>query len=95
MVDPAFVYTLLTILLHLQLPKSLGVARKSYTSEPQVWLVLDHVSEKKKEEQEYQVLFSTLLKTQDDCSFHHIKCSNFNKTLKCEQVVFQSMSKNT
>jgi len=48
LVDPAFVYTILTILLLLQLQKSLGVGRKSYTSEPQVWLVLDHVSEKEK-----------------------------------------------
>lgn len=29
-------------------PKVLGCRKKSYTSEPQVWLVLDHVSEKQK-----------------------------------------------
>jgi len=33
---------------NLQLPKFSGVGKKSYTSEPQVWFVLDHVSENKK-----------------------------------------------
>jgi hypothetical protein len=41
------------------------------------------------------MLLFMLVKRQDDCSFYNINYSDFNKTLKSEQVVFQSMCKKT